>query len=185
MKNPTRQELMEFVDGVLTPQRKAEIEYLVRHSTALQNEISLLNAMKKAVQTELTISPSKNFTAEVMKELLPARQETIAYRLLKNSSNIFAMVLVLSLIGIVLLPSPTPSAGTANSLSRSLDSFSSFYDSAIRDLSEWTKQYSQPLGEASKTTSGKIAFIALAIFSLFIAIDEIFGKKRFHAKMKN
>ena len=141
--------------------------------------------MKKTIQTETIILPSKNFTAEVMKEIFPAKQETMAYRLLKNSSNIFAMVLVLSLIGIVLFSSPNSSTSAAYPLSQSVDSFARFYDSATGYAIEWTKQYTQPLDKASRTTSGKIVFIALIIFSLFIVVDEIIGKKYFHARMKN
>ena len=184
-RRPTHEELMEFVDGTLPSERQREIESLAEVSSSLQKEIALLRAIGRAVQTERTPLPSQHFTKNVMKEILPAQRESFMFRLLKNSSNVFAMILVLSLIGIVLFASPGSSTTAANPLSRQLDTFTTMYDAMTKYIAESTKHYTQPLNEASKTTSGKVFFIALVIFSLFVAIDQIFGKKSFHARMKN
>ena len=192
MRNPTRQELMEFVDATLSPNRQAEIEFLVQQSPSLQKEVALLKAMERIIQADLTISPSKSFASNVMKEIFldesslrPVQLESLVFRLLKNSSNVFAMILVLSLIAIVLVSPSSSSVNTTNPISQGLDSFSSLYNTMVKHLSDWTSQYAQPLNEATKTSSGKMMFLALIIFSLYIVLDGIIGKKYFHARMKN
>jgi len=182
-RRPTHQELMEFVDGALLPHRQKEVEFLIKNSALLQKEIALLKAIKKVVQTEMTISPSRSFTNSVMKEILPAHKESFVFRLLKNSSNVFAMVLVLSLIAFILV-SPS-SSSTTNPISQSLDSFSLLYGTIVKQLLNWTSQFSHPLNEAAKTSSGKLIFLALIIFSLFVVVDEIIKRKFFQMKMKN
>ena len=106
MKNPTEQELMEYVDGTLFPPRFREVEMLAAKSKQIQSEIALLQAIRRSVRSEAAATPSKHFTEQVMSELFPAKRDSLWYRIVKNSSNIFAMALVLSMVGIVLLSTP-------------------------------------------------------------------------------
>jgi hypothetical protein len=185
MKNPTQQELMEYVDGTLVPQRFREIEILVSQSGHLQHEISLLKAMRRSVQQNMMVSPSKRFTANVMNELLPIKKETFWFQLAKNSSNLFAMILVLSMIGIVLSSGSGGTKNGSNFFTKGVESYSSAYNSVVESVSGWKKQYSQPVGELTKSPSGKFILIGLTAFFLFTIVDELIGKKFFHARIKH
>jgi hypothetical protein len=185
MKNPTIEELMEYLDGTLTPLRYNEIEVMISKSSGLQKEILLLKAVQKTVRNDIAASPSRKFTAHVLKEILPVQQESFWLRALKNSSNIFAMVLVLSMIGIVLVSNPSSSTGSTSALSKNIESYSATYNTVIEAFSNWTKQYTHPVNQAVNTTSGKFLIIGLFAFFVLMIIDEFFGNRYFHSRIKN
>lgn len=176
MKNPTIQEIMEYVDGTLEPSRYREVENMIARSKSLQKEIQMITAMRAAVNRE-RIAPSGKFTSEIMNNILPQRRESIWFRLAKNSSNVFAMVVVLTLIAMALVSSTPPSSPTMNQLNTVFNSFSSSYNSTISQISSAVQEYTRPIDGAMKTTSGKMLVIGLFIFSLLVILDELFGKR--------
>ncbi|MFA6455708.1 MAG: hypothetical protein WCW40_02710 [Bacteroidota bacterium] len=182
---PTQQELMEFVDGTLPPARYREVEQLVGHSRRLQQEVALFQSMRKMVQMETVVVPSKKFTTHVMNEILPLKHESLWMRLAKNSSNLFAMILVLSMIGIVMVSGPGTTKNDANIVTKSIESYSTAYYSALETISGWTKQFTQPVHQVTATSSGKFFLMGLAAFFLVMIVDEVFGKKFFHTRMKH
>ncbi|MFA6470150.1 MAG: hypothetical protein WCW35_14740 [Bacteroidota bacterium] len=182
---PTQQELMEFVDGTLPPQRFREIEFHISNSTQLQNEIALIRAMRTTVHRETLVAPSKRFTEHVMNEILPLEHESLWMRLAKNSSNLFAMVLVLSMIGIVMVSGPGTAKNDTNIVTKSIDSYSAAYNSIMENISGWANQFIQPAQQVTTTSSGKFLLLGLAAFFLFMILDEIVGKKYFHARIKH
>lgn len=184
MKNPTHKELMEFVDGTLVPQRFREIDILISQSRHLQREVAMLREMRKVIHNGPAVSPSKKFTAGVMNEILPVQQASFWFRIAKNSSNLFAMILVLSLIGIVLVSGPAGQKNETNLLKKSFESYSSVYNSAVESMSGWTTRYAQPVGELTKSHSGKFMLIGIAAFFIVMAVDELIAKKFFHARIK-
>ncbi len=175
------QELMEYLDGTLNPLRYREIEIMISRSSGLQKEMLLLKAIRTTVRNDIAAVPSKKFTPNVMKGILPVQQESFLFRLVKNSSNLFAMVLVLSMIGIVLVSNPSSSTGSTNALSKSIESYTTTYSSAIETISNWTKQYTHPVNQAVNTSSGKFLMIGLLTFFVFMIVDELFGKRYFHS----
>jgi len=185
MKNPTVEELMEYLDGTLTPLRYNEIEIMISKSSGLQKEILLLKAIQKTVQNDIAVSPTRKFTAHVMKEILPAQQESFWLRAIKNSSNIFAMVLVLSMIGIALVSNPSSSTGGTSALSKNIEAYSATYNTVIDAFSNWTEQYTHPVNQAVNTPSGKFFIMGLFAFFVLMIIDEFFGNRYFHSRIKN
>lgn len=184
MKTPTMQELIEYLDGTLHPSRYQELDIEISKSPRLQKEIALLKAMQKIVRNDTAATPSRKFTAHVMKEILPLHQETYWMRILKNSSNLFAMALVLSMIGMVLVWSPSSSSGNSL-LSKSFESYSTTYNTTLDSFTAWTKQYMHPVNQAAKTSSGKFLFIGVFAFFIFVIVDEYFGKRNISHRIKH
>ncbi len=178
---PTQQELMEYVDGALDPQRFLEIDQLAVASARLRNEIALLKKMRQSVAADV-ISPRAGFTAKVMSEIDPVVRTSVWYRLANNSSNIFAMTLVLSMIGIVLFAGPGTSHGERSIITNVMDSYSSAVSSVMDALGSRTKEVSQPITKLGQSSSGKLLFIATGIFFLFAVLDETLGKRYFRIR---
>jgi hypothetical protein len=181
---PTPQELMEYIDGTLAPVRYREVEQLVAQSPRLRSEVTLLQAMRRVVRED-TVRPSGNFTAGVMNELLPVRKESLWFRLAKNSSNLFAMVLVLSMIGIVMVSGPGKTQRDADLFSTTVESYATAYNMAVQNVSAWMEQFVRPVNQVAATSSGKFLLIGLGVFFLFVVADELFGKRFFHARIKH
>lgn len=184
-RRPAQQELMEFVDGTLPPDRFREVEQLVSQSRRLQSEVRLLQAMRRTVYEDRSVTVSKKFTAGVMSEVLPVRQDSLWLRLAKNSSNLFAMVLVLSMIGIVLVSGPGKTQNNSNIFSKTMESYTAAYESAQQNISGWTKQFIQPVDHATSTPSGKFLLIGLAAFIIVVIADEVLGKRFFQARIRH
>ncbi len=180
---PTQQELMEYVDGALAPQRFLEIDQMLLNSVKLQREVTLLRMMRQSVARTI-ISPHRNFTDNVLAEVDPQSTTSFWYRMADNSSNIFAMVIVLSLIGMVILSVPGAAHTEKSIISKTMDSYSSVISSAIDGINNWTTQYAGPVQRMTETFSGKLMLIALGVFFLFAAVDEVIGKRYFRISNK-
>ncbi len=184
MTDPTQQELMDFVDGTLPPSRHREVSTMASNSRHLQLEISILRAVRKTIRHGDIHSPSKSFTPSVMRTILPPVRESLWLRLIKNSSNMFAMIMVLSII--VFAVSMNPEGGNSSSrfISSGIESFTSYQTAASDYVSQWTKTATLPVQTMAKTTAAKILVIGMAAFFLFFVMDELFGKKFSHSRFK-
>ena len=169
-------ELMEYVDGTLEPSRYREVESMIARSKGLRKEIEMLKAIRGVVNRE-RLMPSRTFTSEIMNDITPRRQESFLFRVVKNSSNVFAMGVVLTLIAMALVSSSSSSSPAVNQLNTVFNSFSDSYNSAFGQVSTFIQEYVRPIDGAMKTTSGKMLFIGLFIFSLLAILDELFGKR--------
>ena len=178
---PTQQELMEYVDGALDPQRFLEIDQLVVGSSKLRKEIAMLKMMRQSIAADV-IAPRRSFTADIMSEIDPVIRPSVWYRLANNSSNIFAMTLVLSMIGIVLFAGPGTSHGERSIIANAMDSYSSAVSSVMEALGSRTKEVSQPITKLGQSSSGKLLLIATGIFFLFAVLDETLGKRYFRIR---
>lgn len=176
MKDPTIQELMEFVDGTLDSSRYREVEQSVVRSKNLQREVMILKQMRNAVFNQ-RVTPSKKFTAEIMNKIMPEREESFWFRIIKNSSNVFAMAVVLLMIGMVLFSTSSSTLPSSHQLSNTVNSFSNAYNSALTQASSFVQEYTSPVSSATKSSSGKMLLIGIFIFSLYIVFDEVIGKR--------
>lgn len=176
MKNPTYQELISYVDGVLEPERRREIEQCIARSASLKQEIVLLQAMQKAVQDERTVL-SDRFTANVLGEALPRQRESLWYRAAKSSSNIVALAIVMSMIGFALVYSPDNASSSTTILSPQLETVRTSYQQAAVQLSQWMQKVLQPLGDASRTMSGKVVLFGSLVFFFYALIDGLVERR--------
>ena len=185
MKNPTRYELMEFVDGTLMPQRYREIDMLVSQSRHLQNEVALLQKMRISVSQNSVVPASKAFTEQVMNEIHPSPKESLLFRMIKNSSNLFAMAIVLSLITIVLVSGPGVPKSESTVIAKNLESIRTKYSAITESFSQLAHQFSLPVDQIAKSSSGKFLILGIGAFLIFVIVDEMLGKKYFNARLKH
>ncbi|MCK9409993.1 MAG: hypothetical protein WCX28_07390 [Bacteriovoracaceae bacterium] len=181
---PTQQELMEFVDGTLSLARYREVEQFVLQSRRLQSEVKLQQTMHRSIREDTTVQPSVSFTTDVMNEILPQRRYMFWVKLANNSSNFFAMILVLSMIGIVLVSGPGKTQNDSNILSKTVESYSTAYDASVQNMELWIQQITHPVNQAAASPSGKFFLIGLTAFCFVVIMDEIVGKRFFHARIK-
>jgi hypothetical protein len=181
MKNPATKELYDFVDGVLPENRRKEIEQAVMENPSLQKEIRLLRSFRTVIGSkQMEEKLSSRFTKNVMDEILPAKQESVLFRILKNSSGIFAMVAVISIIVFSTKFVPEDSSQSRfNIITQSIDSFGSLYHSTTTALSQQTKEYTQPINSIAEKGFGKIFIIGIIVLAFIGLMDDLFGKRYF------
>ncbi len=173
---PTHQEMTEYVDGAIDPQRFLEIDQLAKRSSALRNEIALLKKMRESIGGQI-IATGRNFNHDVMSQIVPQEHGSLWYRLASSSSKVFAMTLVLSLIGIVLFSGPAARQHDRTMVTRAMEVYSSAVTTVLGSIHSMTKGYSQPITQLGQGGTGKFLLMAVGIFFLFAAADEVIGKR--------
>ncbi len=181
MKNPTRQELYDFLDGVLNEERQKEIEAFISQDPSVKKEISVIKQLQSVLMSDAMIEhPSARFTAQTMKAILPSKQESALFAVLKNSANVFAMAMVLALIVITYTMIPISTNTSSSSIiNQSFTSYENIYTEGMNFISIRTKEYIQPLKSLTKNGSGSFFVIGIAVFLAFGLFDELIGKKYF------
>jgi hypothetical protein len=182
MKTPARNELYDYIDGTMTEERRIEIEALAAGNPKLRNEINLLRQLQTLLRSDEMLEPvSSRFVRQTMGAILPPAKESFVNVVLKNSSNVFALIMVLSMMIIAFqffsTPSPRHSSGT---LHESVQVFESAYETATNYLSSFTGEYLKPLDSAAANGFGKILFTGIAALLGLGLIDDLIRKKYFH-----
>ncbi|MHB1049540.1 MAG: anti-sigma factor family protein [Bacteroidota bacterium] len=170
MNNPTYQELLSYVDGMLDPERRREIEHLITLSSSLRKEIEIIAAMNTAIRQE-RVTVSHRFTDKVMSDVLPRSRETLWYRMVKNSSNVVALVIVISIIIFSLMYTSADTPASQSVYIRQLETLSSSYNQFAQEFTERLQQVLTPIGNASATSSGKLVALGTLIFFFYVVID--------------
>ena len=179
MNNPTHQELFDYVDGTMPEERRREIDRMASQYPALQKEIESMKLLESVIQSDGILErTSSHFTADVMKEVLPAKKESLLFSVLKNSSNIFAMTIVVALIAISFTLVPDrPVTSSSNIIAQSMDAFTNLYQKAGNLFSQNTREYVQPVNTFADKGIGKLMFIGLGVLFGFGLLDDFLRKK--------
>ena len=185
MKNPTQNEIQQYCDGTLEKQRKVEIDLLIKINSEIAQEVAIFNAVKKVSKNVLAVRTSNNFTKNVMGSILPVKNESLLLRILNNSSNVFAMFLVVSTIISVFLISPKqtgekivlPGAEQYHTIITS-------YNKVVDAFSIHSKEIFQPVNSVTGSGTKKMMLTALIIFVCYIILDNAWNKKIFSSRFR-
>ncbi len=124
-------------------------------------EVAIQRSLARATKDAPVVKTSAAFTRKIMESVDPGSRQTWLFRLLGGTGNVFAMVLVLAIIGYALVFSPGTSGASSEPSAMS------------KLLTEYYGQLQQVLVQASSTTKGIIASKAPAeeskIFIMMIA----------------
>lgn len=184
MKNPAYRELMEYCDGRTSPERTREIEQLIAGSRRLQQEVQLLRSLQHSVQKDVPSPVPVRLKRNIMTAVLSEPNEAWWYRAARSSSGLFAMALVLAMIGIAVSSGAGAEQRDPSMLSTTIDSYRTVYDGAVDHLSAWSVRSLQPINHAASSPFGRFLLIGLAVFVLFIVVDEVIGKRLFHRTVR-
>lgn len=184
MKKTTYQELMEYCDGRMTTDRAREMEQRIAGSPRLQQEVRLIRSLERSVRAEMSAPVPARLRRNVLAAILPARQESFWFRVARNSSGLFAMAIVLTMVGIVIASGPGTGTREHTLIPSAIQSYRTLYDGAVDRIAEWSSRSLQPVSHTVNSPFGKFLLVGLSIFILFIVLDEVVGKRYFHGTLK-
>ena len=181
MTNPTRQELYDYCDDLLPDDRRKTIERLALQDKELAKAIALIQRIDSTMRSDKILEhTSDRFTTDLMNEILP-QHESILLRILKNSSNVFAMAVVLFLIVIAFMVIPGHTTASTSMLNQSLDSFTTIFQSSSKLYSQNMKEYVQPVFSFVSKGLGNIFILGLGVMLGLGFLDDLFRKKFFRS----
>jgi anti-sigma factor RsiW len=162
----THQDILDFLDGTMTRERRAECERHLQTCPRCREEVALQKFIAQSLKGQELVRPSASFTRSVMQAVLAApKEETLWQKILNNLGLIFIAVIFLGTSGIAFLQkapasaAPTPTQRVANEV--------------LSQVSNSVAQIADMIG----TGNLKIFVIAFCAVSLLYLADKFFQKK--------
>ena len=186
MKNPTRRELQEYADGTLEKSRRHEIDSMLAHLPEARKQLEFFRALSSIVKEDQRKLPSKNFTGDVMGQILPPARSSLATKFFQNSSNVFAMAMVIFVIGFTVIfgtkqygkDVDLPGGGQWENITAAS---SSMWNSVVEKI----HQYVQPADQYSDVHMNKALVVGLLAFFGYLFVDEIIRKRILQTKARD
>lgn len=170
MKHLTTTEVFGIVDGTILDGEKTSVLQHLDECVRCRREVAFQKTLALAARNQSLMKPSKGFTARVMSSALPSENRSLASRLLDNLGNVFAMMLVVGIVGYIV--SGPALSGSAAGQSETYQLFKSFSDGYAKVNQFFSQQSFVAKQKVVETTSGmKILLFTIAALLFFAALD--------------
>lgn len=184
MNHLTQEEIDGLSDGSLNPEHRARVETHVAACARCARELRLQQNLGKAIAQLPLEKTSVEFTGRLMERILSSQKATVWSRLLLHAGNVFAMMLVLGVIGYVLttpklfVKSEQPSAVT-----KAFKPFQQFYSDARSFLTSRSEQLNQGVLGTSSPHAFRLLTFALITLVVLGAFDRYVIRRIMHLKL--
>ena len=170
MNHLTTTEIFGVVDGtILNGEKNAVLQHL-EVCGRCRREVAFQKTLALAARQQVLTKPSKGFTERVMSAVVPSARRSLASRLLDNLGNVFAMMLVVGVVGYI-VSGPALSGGTIGQ-SETYQLFKSFSDGYANVNQFLTQQSFLPKQKDVSNTSGvKVLLFTIATLFFFAVVD--------------
>ncbi len=185
MKTISQDKLMQYVDGTLSYDEQQEVEQLLTLSDEARREIALYRSLYIAAKKQEFIMPSNTFVNDVMTRVMPNANESWLFTILRNSSNVFAMIVVLSSIAFFLLNGASAQKQPEQSaLAQQVRTIVEAYDTAVRSIPFPTIHFVSSVSNYTNHITGKIFWIGIGTFLFLVGIDKLRERFDFRVRIK-
>lgn len=186
MNHLTTKQILEFTDATLDYAAQAQCTSHLAVCARCRREVDLQKLVSKVSRQQPVVTTSSGFVHRVMARIVPQPQKAWKTRVIDNLGNVFAMAMVLAVLGY---------AVTNPSLFRVQEQSSrqSFIPQSVTDAyAKVVQSFSQRANDATKQMVSSTGYenakiISLTIFSLLIlvALDQFVLKRYLGMKMKH
>jgi hypothetical protein len=186
MTHLTNKQIVQFTDGTLDYASQAQCTGHLAVCERCRKEIELQKIIAKIARHQPAAQPASGFVQRIMEGIAPQPRKTWKTRLVDNLGNVFAMAMVLAILGYA-VTNPSLFQLQQQSSSPSIvpqvvtDTYAKFVQSIAQRTSEVTQQVATSTGRENSN------IISLTIFSLLIlaAIDQFILKRYMGMRMKH
>ncbi len=185
MSHLTKQQILEAVDNRLSSTEHARLQLHLNDCARCRNEVAFQQALTSVARESLQMKTSVRFTDRVMSRVLrTATSSTFAYKILQNIGYVFAMMLVVGVLGTVLM-NPSRFLG---SQSQSLPSeFLTKWNTVSGQINQFfqksTSQLKETLAQRTALPSWKIILMTLCILGVYAVVDRYVIQKVVRMKL--
>jgi anti-sigma factor RsiW len=172
----TAEQLLEFLDGTLTASGRQDVEEHLRSCASCTKVLKEFQALDRSLHKVPLVCTSKGFSGAVLSRVLADGKEPLTFRLLTSLAYIFAMLIVLVILGVVFLSTGVlkmQNEGTeANRFQAVFDAASSTLEIIPVIMTKWITEYIPFIfggGSLGITTA------ILAVVSMLFVFDRLIG----------
>jgi hypothetical protein len=186
MTHLTTKQIVQFTDGTLDYASQAQCTGHLAVCERCRKEIELQKAISKNARRQTLAQPALGFVQRVMERIVPQPQKTWKTRLVDNLGNVFAMAMVLAILGYAVSnPSLFQLQQQSSQPSIIPRVVTDTYVKLVQSISQRTNEVTQQV--ATSTGRENSNMISLTIVSLLIlgAIDQFILKRYIGMKMKH
>ena len=187
MTHLTTKQILQFTDGTLDYASQAQCTNHLAVCERCRKEVDLQKAISKIARHQPPVQPVSGFVQRVMTHLLPRQQKSWKTRLIDNLGNVFAMAMVLAILGYAvsnpsLFHIQVQQQSTATSIIPQTvsDTYTKFIQSIGRQAGDATKQV---FTSSSRENNNVVSLTILSILILG-ALDQFVLKRYMGIRMK-
>ena len=173
MNHPTSLQLREFVDKVIAGVDDQEINIHIRACDECRSKLRVFRQFDRALQRELLVHTSRDFSAQVMKRLGIQESTSFAWNIVKNLGPVIAFLVIITIVYFVLQMTGTFQGSDIQQSISYTQSASAKAGSAISEginaLNAWSQKY---LSFALAKGNYGITLFLLAVFGVIALLDK-------------
>lgn len=182
----TTKQVLQFVDGTLDYASQAQCTNHLAVCAQCRSEVEFQKTLAKVARRQPTVHPSGQFIPRVMGNIIPQNRRTWANTVLDNLGNVFAMFVVLTVVGYAIAnpslftPQDTPSEPSALS-----QTIAATYGKIVQSFTERTKDATQTVVSTSTNDSSRVIAMTIMTLLVLIVLDQFVLKRYTGIKMKH
>jgi len=185
MTHLTTKQVMQFVDGTLDYASQAQCTSHLAVCERCRREIEFQKALAKSSRRQPVARTSSDFVRRVMTRILPEPQRSWKTRLIDNLGNVFAMAMVLAILGYAVTnPALFRVQEQQSHPSQITQTFTDTYAKVVQAFSQKASAATKQV--VNTTGRDNSEMISLTILSLFIlvALDQFVLKRYMGMKIR-
>lgn len=186
MTHLTTKQVLQFIDGTLDYASQAQCTNHLAVCDRCRKEIELQKAIAKASRRQSVVRTSSGFVRRIMTSVVPQHEKSWKTRLIDNLGNVFAMAMVLAVLGYAITnPALFKVQDQSSQQSFIPQAVTDTYTKFVQSLSVKADAATQQVVSSTGNESNKI--ISLTVISLFIlvALDQFVLKRYIGMKMRH
>jgi hypothetical protein len=185
MNHLTRQQILATVDNELGKTDQERLQLHLNDCARCRNEVAVQRALTSVARESLQTRASVRFTERVMSKVLrTAKYSSFTYKILQNLGYVFAMMLVVGVLGTVLMnPSRFLSGQSPSQPSEFLTKWNTVSGQINQFFQQSTSQLNQTLAQRTSPPSWKIILMTLCILGVYAVVDRYVIQRVVRMKM--
>jgi hypothetical protein len=186
MTHLTTKQILQLVDGTLDYASQAQCTSHLAVCEQCRKEVGLQKAISKVAHHQPLIRTSAGFVQTVMRRVVPAHQKSWKTKVVDNLGNIFAMAMVLTVLGYAISsPSLFKMQEEPSQPSVVTQTISDTYAKFVQTFSQRANDATQKLVSSSSTEGSKIVSMTLISLLILAGLDQFVFKRITGIKMKH
>jgi hypothetical protein len=186
MMHLTTKQTLQFVDGTLDYASQAQCTSHLAVCAQCRSEVEFQKTLAKVSRRQPTVQPSRQFVSRVMGKVVPQKRKTWANTILDNLGNVFAMFVVLTVVGYAIAnPSLFTPQDPSTQPSVISQTIADTYSKIVQSFADRTKDATQTVVSTSTNDSSRVISITLITLLFLVVLDQFVLKRYTGSKLKH